>query len=67
MTRDGIYFSPADDIQHIQVFDFATGKIRSVFTVRPAPRDFSVSPDGRYLVYAVGALKSDIVLLENFY
>jgi len=67
VTRDGIYFSPADDIQHIQFFGFATGKIRSVFTPRPVPHTFSVSPDGRYFVYAVGALKSDIVLLDNFH
>lgn len=67
VTREKIYFCPADDIEHTKSFDFATSTIRPVLTIRPPPGDMSVSPDGRYLLYgAPGVLKSDIVLLENF-
>src|SRR5258707_13837779 len=64
----GIYFLPADAPMSLRYFDFTTKQIRELFKL---DKDFddglSVSPDGRYLLYAqVDEENTDIMLVENF-
>ena len=65
----GIYFVPADAPRSVHYFDFSTKKIRKIFEI---PKDFSdtlsVSPDGRWLLYAQQDQENaDIMLVENFH
>jgi Tol biopolymer transport system component len=64
----GIYLVPADSPKSLRYFDFATKKVREVFTL---DKDFddglSVSPDGRYILYSqIDEQNSDIMLVDNF-
>jgi len=68
-TAAGIYFVPSDSPRSLRYFDFATKRIRSIFTV---DKDFasglSVSPDGRSILYSQdGGLNSDIMLIDHFH
>ncbi len=67
LTRDGVYFFPADDISTLSYFDFANKKARPVLKGLQAYFGIAVSPDGRYLAYAKHQIpKRDIMLIENF-
>ena len=64
----GIYFVPANAPKSVHYFDFTTKKIRKIVEI---PKDFndalSVSPDGRWLLYAQqDEENTDIMLVENF-
>ena len=65
--QHGIYFTSEDDPQTVQCLDFSTNKIAKLGE-QPAG-GFSLSPDGRYLLYTlyvppIGG--SDLMLVENF-
>jgi Tol biopolymer transport system component/DNA-binding winged helix-turn-helix (wHTH) protein len=68
LTREGIYFVPADSPKSVHYFAFATKQIRPIFEV---DKDFgtglSVSADGRWIIYSqVADVNSDIMLVEHF-
>jgi Tol biopolymer transport system component len=70
LTQDGIYFYNART-RAIEFFGFATRKVTKVVTPEREPNffnpGFSVSPDGRRILYAqVDQTVSDIMLVENF-
>jgi Tol biopolymer transport system component len=64
----GIYFIPDSKPFSVQFLSFDTGKI---VTIAKIPREpdwgFSVSPDGRSLLYSeLEAIRADLMLVENF-
>jgi Tol biopolymer transport system component len=64
----GIYFVPSSPPSSIRFLSFATGK---EVTVAPMPHEpgwgFSVSPDGRWLLYCkFDTVRADLMLVENF-
>ena len=66
----GVYFIPESESgswSSIQFLDFATGKVRKIFQLpRRAMWGFSVSPDGRSLLYTLPYMESGLMLVENF-
>ena len=71
IVKEGIYFMPKPDAAgrySIQFFNSATKKIQSVSTINSAiPANFSVSPDGRWILYTqIDQSGSDLMLVENF-
>jgi hypothetical protein len=64
----GIYFVPQEARNSVHNFDFSTKKIRKIFDARNDFGDaLSVSPDGRWLLYAQqDEENTDIMLVENF-
>jgi hypothetical protein len=67
LTRDGIYFYPADDFSTLSYFDFASKRVRPILKGQVAFYGTSVSPDGRYVAYAKHHIpKRDIMLIDNF-
>jgi eukaryotic-like serine/threonine-protein kinase len=73
MLEKGIVFlDSAEGSARIKFFDFATHGVRDITTVDLGPqptagRMFSVSPDGKWILYGrVDQLESDIMLVENF-
>jgi len=69
IVRDGVYFYPADSPGTLSYFDFATETVRPVLEVgRGSYYGLSVSPDGRYALYAkIEGISSDIMLINNFH
>jgi Tol biopolymer transport system component len=51
----------------IDVYDFATGEIRTVVSMdeAPWPTGIAVSPDGRWILYAKDQTEADIMVVEN--
>ena len=68
LTRDGIYFVPADAPRSVRYFDLATKQIRPVFELdTDFGRGMSISPDGRWIIYSQFENEnSDIMLVERF-
>jgi Tol biopolymer transport system component/DNA-binding winged helix-turn-helix (wHTH) protein len=70
VSKKGIYFASAEDPAKplIEFYNFATLKVTRVATLaRPLRPVFSVSPDGRWLLYTQeDQFGSDIMLMENF-
>ena len=68
LVRDGIYFFPADDFRTLSYYDFATKNVRPIFKVDGYVFfGSSVSPDGRYIIFAQNHSQSDIMLVNNFH
>ena len=70
ITKDGIYFYDVKT-RAIEFFSFATRMLTKVAVPERGPLRFdpglSVSPDGRWILYAqVDQVSSDIMLVENF-
>jgi len=66
-VRDGIYFYPADDFNTLSYFNFASKKVQPVLKGQLAYFGISVSPDGRYIVYAKHQIpKRDIMFIDNY-
>ncbi|MGA2631656.1 MAG: hypothetical protein ABSG54_15765, partial [Terriglobia bacterium] len=70
LTQDGIYFYN-DRTHAIEFFSFATRKVTKVVTPEREPdwlnSGLSVSPDGRWILYAqYDVAASHIMLVENF-
>jgi Tol biopolymer transport system component len=67
VTRDGVYFFPADDYPTLNYYDFATKKFHPVVNLGAVSYGISVSPDGRYILHAkMEAPKRDIMLVDKF-
>ncbi|MBV8817908.1 MAG: PD40 domain-containing protein [Acidobacteriaceae bacterium] len=64
----GIYFVPAASPKVARYFDFASHRTTDLFsTERGFGSGFSLSPDGRYLLYAeAGAEDSDIMVIDRY-
>ena len=69
----GIYFVPTPPAgtttYSIQFFDFATGRTTPISTTeRPALLGFTVSPDGRWILYTqTDRDATELMLVENFH
>ena len=68
IVREGVYFYPAEDFRTLSYFDFATKRVHPVFKVTGGSFfGISVSPDGRYILYAMlDQGRSDIMLVDGF-
>jgi serine/threonine protein kinase len=68
VARDGIYFVAADDTKVLSYYDFATKKVRLIFKADGYINyGLSVSPDGRYIIFAqMSRNQSDIMLVNDF-
>jgi Tol biopolymer transport system component len=74
LTVKGIYFidDSAKPVATISFYDLATRRVKSLAPVHGDPgffvdNGFSVSPDGKWLLYSGGIpTTSDIMLIENF-
>jgi Tol biopolymer transport system component len=51
VTRDGVYFFPADDYPTLNYYDLATKKVHPVCKLGTVFYGISVSPDGRYILH----------------
>jgi Tol biopolymer transport system component len=66
LTREGIYYYN-DSTSAIQFFSFATHKITQIAKPEKRGGDLSVSPDGRFILFAqVDQDTSHIMMVENF-
>jgi len=69
VTDQGIYFikGPAASAS-IYFLRFSTGAIRTIYSIpKPVFFGFSVSPDGRSILYTqIDQQGSDLMLVENF-
>jgi Tol biopolymer transport system component/DNA-binding winged helix-turn-helix (wHTH) protein len=67
LVRDGVYFFPAEDFVTLSYFDFASKRARPVFKVSSGVfYGSSVSPDGRYILYAqIEDARNDIMLVNG--
>jgi len=68
VTRGGIYFAPHKDLRRLRYYDFTTKNVREVFVPeKDFWAGFSLSPDGRFLLYnQPGEKIDDLMLVENF-
>jgi len=71
LTATGIYYDTVtlqDKPSSIEYLDFATGKVTALYTLtKPVDLGLTVSPDGRYLLFAQNDFSgSDLMLVENF-
>jgi hypothetical protein len=66
----GVYFNPDDDPPTVQFLNFATNHIEKIANLgeKGPACGFSLSPDGRWLIYASyeRTAGSDLMLVENF-
>jgi Tol biopolymer transport system component len=65
----GIYFAPADAPHSVRYFEFNTKKVHQLFEAdRDLDCGFSVSPDGRWFLYAqFDEASRDITLVDHFH
>jgi Tol biopolymer transport system component len=70
LVKEGIYFIPEPQFpkSSIQFLSFVTGKVKTVAPMSgPYFGGFSVSPDGRFLLFSqLDDVGSDLMLVENF-
>ena len=68
VVREGIFFVAPRKERVIQFLDFSSRTTRSVAELeKPLKAGLSMSPDGRYLLYAqIEESDSDLMLVENF-
>ena len=67
VARDGIYFFPSNDFKMLSFYSFATKQVRPIKTLGMVAFGSSVSPDGRYILYAqVDEATGDIMLVNDF-
>ena len=65
----GIYFVPADRPHSVRYFEFNSKKVRQLFeTDKDLDCGLSVSPDGRWILYAqLDEYNRDIMLVDHFH
>jgi len=67
VARDGIYFFPASDFETLSFYSFATKQVRPILKTGPVYYGSSVSPDGRFILYAqIDEPRGDIMLVDDF-
>jgi hypothetical protein len=69
VQAQGIFYIDRDSEPYaVELLDFTTGKVSrvAVLEVRPVRWGFSVSPDGRWILYIKNDVEYDIMLVENF-
>jgi Tol biopolymer transport system component/DNA-binding winged helix-turn-helix (wHTH) protein len=68
LVSNGIYFTRQDAPRTVSFYDFGTRQTRPIFTAdRDLDDGMSVSPDGRYMLYAqVDENNSSVMLVNNF-
>jgi serine/threonine protein kinase len=68
VAHDGIYFFPANDFKRLSFYSFTTKQVRPIMkTLGMVVFGSSVSPDGRYILYAqVDEATGDIMLVNDF-
>jgi Tol biopolymer transport system component/DNA-binding winged helix-turn-helix (wHTH) protein len=68
VSREGIFFVPADAPRSLRYFDFATKHVRRLFDAEMEFGDgLSISPDGRWIIYAqLENANGDIMLVDHF-
>jgi Tol biopolymer transport system component len=69
VVDQGIYFIPSSERPSIQFLSFATGKVVMIAKIGEREPDygFTVSPDGRWLLYAqYESVRSELRLVQNF-
>ena len=68
---EGIYFSNAPDdrgASDLFLYEFASGKTRKILKMERGLIGFTVSPDGRTILYGQNDDSgSDLMLVENFH
>jgi dipeptidyl aminopeptidase/acylaminoacyl peptidase len=70
VLEQGIFYWSRDSIPPaLELLDLTTGEVKQVAVLEKKPDlyGFSVSPDGRWLLYRVFEAEEDIMLVENFY
>jgi Tol biopolymer transport system component len=69
LSPGGIYFVPAEAPRSLRYFDFASKQIRPILEVdKGFGGGFSVSPDGRWILYSqVRSVTGDIMLVDHFH
>jgi dipeptidyl aminopeptidase/acylaminoacyl peptidase len=67
-VKDGIYFIANERRPQVQFLSFATGRIVTVATLpRTIVWNFSVSPDGRSLLYSeLVPFRANLMLVDGF-
>ena len=69
VVDQGIYFIPSSEQPSIQFLSFVTGKAVTIARIGERDPDygFTVSPDGRWLLYAqYESVRSELRLVQNF-
>jgi Tol biopolymer transport system component len=69
VVNSGVYFVNGDTKPKptIQFFNFVTRQITPIASFEKPPESFTISPDGRWMLYAqVDHSNRDIILVENF-
>jgi dipeptidyl aminopeptidase/acylaminoacyl peptidase len=67
VSHDGIYFFPADDFRMLSFYSFTTKQVRPILKTGFVANGSSVSPAGRYILYAqVDESRGDIMLVNDF-
>jgi Tol biopolymer transport system component len=68
VVPEGIYFIPSSPPYSVRFLGFSSGKEVAILTLPREPSwGFSVSADGRWLLYSeYEAVRSDLMLVENF-
>ena len=68
VSPGGTFFVPADAPRSFRYFDFDTKQVRRIFdTGRDIGDGLSVSPDGRWILYALDEdVNGDIMLVDHF-
>jgi Tol biopolymer transport system component/DNA-binding winged helix-turn-helix (wHTH) protein len=67
LSPGGIYFVPADAPRSVRYFDLASKQTRQIFEAdKNLYSGLSVSPDGRWILYTLEDMNSDIMLVDHF-
>jgi Tol biopolymer transport system component len=68
VAHDGIYFFPANDFKMLSFYSFTTKQVRPIMkTLGMVAYGSSVSPDGRYILYAqIEEARGDVMLVNDF-
>jgi hypothetical protein len=62
----GVYFVPRETSIPVSLYDFATRAVRPLRGVPPRVGEFTVSPDGRTVVFTDYAARADLMMVEGF-
>ena len=67
LSPGGIYFVPAEAPASVRYFDLASKQTRQIFEAdKNLDSGLSISPDGRWILYTLEDVNSDIMLVDHF-